>query len=182
MTTNPRRKLKTKAGMSENGKLFFGRWKAAQTTWILGEWQMEAITHFPERLKKGRQVFLGEEKLPATIESLRGHVDRLLVRFSGLWDQNIILKLRNQYIYIKTEELPDLPKDHYYHHEILGMTVEDEQGKVIGKVAEILETGANDVYVIRKGDDEVLIPAIMSVVLKVDKSNNLMVVKLQEWI
>ena len=63
------------------------------------------------------------------------------------------------------------------------MNVVDDNGKELGKVIEIIETGANDVYVIlnEQNGREILIPAIKSVIKKIDLKSNLMVVKLQEW-
>ena len=70
-----------------------------------------------------------------------------------------------------------------YLNEIIGMQVLDESEQSIGAVTEVIVTGANDVYVIRsESGEEVLIPAIKSVILKMDREANLMIIRLQEWL
>jgi 16S rRNA processing protein RimM len=64
---------------------------------------------------------------------------------------------------------PPLPEGEYYHHQLIGLAVQDERGLVLGVLTEILETGANDVYVVTAvGGNEILLPVIPGVVLDVD--------------
>lgn len=149
---------------------------------LSGEWALEIITDFPERLRKGKTVYVGEEKIPLTIKHTRGQIGRFIVAFKeNITDTNILL-LRNQFVYVKTSELPSLPEGNYYHHQILGMEVQDEQQQTIGRISEILETGANDVYVVQGDGKEILIPAIESVIIHIDAVKKVIVVKLPDWI
>ena len=78
-------------------------------------------------------------------------------------------KLRNQLAYVPTADRPPLPDGEYYHHQLIGLKVISEQGEVLGKVTEILATGANDVYVVRAEiGAEILIPAVDEFVRAVD--------------
>jgi 16S rRNA processing protein RimM len=177
------RKKKNNAGLSGlDEPVFLVVGKLRKPHGLGGEWYMEVITDFLERLKKGKVVYLGNEKLPITIKTIRGHVNRLLVTFNEDLSSFEELGLRNQLIYVKTSELAALPAGFYYQHQIIGMEVQDEKHNSIGRIDEIIETGANDVYVIHSGKKEILFPAIKSVVINVDPIKKVMVVKLPEWI
>jgi 16S rRNA processing protein RimM len=77
--------------------------------------------------------------------------------------------------------MPPLPEGQLYQHELFGFSVVDESDKLLGELVEILETGANDVYVVKDPDGrELLLPAIPSVILKVDPDRRLIRVHLLE--
>jgi len=135
---------------------------------VKGEVVMEVHTDFPQRLKPGTRVFLGEPHIPLLIVHARPHAEGMLIRFEGLDTPEAAGRYRNQYVYVSTADRPPLPKGQYYHHELLGCRVVDERGEHLGVLTEILETGANDVYVVRPPHGrEVLLPAIASVILDV---------------
>ncbi len=135
---------------------------------VRGEVVMEIHTDFPQRLKPGTRVFIGEQHLPLLIAQTRSHAEGLLIRFEGLDTPEAAARYRNQYVYVRAADRPPLPKGQYYHHELLGCRVVDEREGDLGVLTEILETGANDVYVVRRPDGrEVLLPAIASVMLEV---------------
>jgi 16S rRNA processing protein RimM len=69
-------------------------------------------------------------------------------------------------IFVSKKLLPHLPPGEYYWFELMGLNVETEDGKFVGKVARIFPTGSNDVYVVRNGRGELLIPATFEVVKK----------------
>ena len=82
----------------------------------------------------------------------------------------------------RLEDLKPLPEDRFYHHEVLGMRVLNESGEFLGEVGEILETGANDVYVVVTPEgQEILIPAVKTVVLSIDRDTKKIIVRPQEW-
>ena len=82
-------------------------------------------------------------------------------------------------MYVKTGEVPPLPKGRHYKYELINLDVVDDHGNPLGKLVEILETGANDVYIVRnESGKEILLPAIPSVVLNVDMESRLIKVHL----
>lgn len=88
-------------------------------------------------------------------------------------------------IYVLKNSLPPLEEDTYYWHDLIGMAVVTTQGENLGRIEQIIPTGANDVYVVRseaagQRPTEILIPAISSVVIEIDTDRNLMEVKLPE--
>jgi 16S rRNA processing protein RimM len=89
--------------------------------------------------------------------------------------------LRNQWVYVKATDVPSLPEGKMYQHELFGFAVEDESGKLLGELVEIIETGANDVYVVRnETGKDLLLPAIPSVILETDPVRRRMRVHLLE--
>lgn len=135
---------------------------------IRGELIMDMHTDFPERLKTGLTVFVGEEYQPMVIASRRPHGAGLLVRFRGIKTPEEAGLYRNTWVYVPTASRPELPEGEYYHHQLVGLNVVTDEGRELGVLADILETGANDVYVVRDAEgNETLLPAIPSVVLEV---------------
>ena len=137
-------------GSPEEGEPVFlavGRLRRAHG--VGGEIQMEALTDFPERIKPGVRVYAGPQHLPLTVRSARWHGQVLLIAFEGTHTPEAAGELRNQPVFVTAADRPPLAEDEYYHHQILGLRVIDEDQHLLGTVVEILETGANDVYVIR---------------------------------
>jgi 16S rRNA processing protein RimM len=137
---------------------------------LRGEMLMIVWTDFPERLQPGVKVFVGESHQPVHIKSLRARHQDSLIAFDEFDQRETVGQLRNQVIFVRTADLPPLPEDEIYLHQLLGLQViRDEDDALLGTVAEILETGANNVLVIyREGKADILLPDIDSVVLNID--------------
>ncbi|MDD5367680.1 MAG: ribosome maturation factor RimM [Anaerolineaceae bacterium] len=149
---------------------------------IHGEIEFEIMTDFPERLRSGTTVYVGDQKKPMLITHRRPKDQALLFTFEGIHLREEVGLLRNQLVYILKEGLPSLPEGEYYHHQLIGMQVFDESGNLVGTLNEIMETGANDVYLVRSiTGEEVLYPAVADVILSVDPDKKVMVVRPQAW-
>ena len=136
---------------------------------VHGEMLMQLHTDFPERLRPKTRVYVGDSRQPMTITGTRFHKDGLLVKFEGLRRPEDAGRHRNQWVYVTAADRPKLPPGQFYHHELIGFAVVDEQDEPIGTLADILQTGANDVYAVRRSDSsELLLPAIPSVVLDIE--------------
>ncbi len=142
-----------------------------------GEAILYLLTDFPERLKRGKIVFAGKKYQKLTIQSVREHNRGLIIKFNNYDTLEMIDQFKSQYLYVLGNSLPPLPEGEYYHHELLGMEVFDEADNYFGIVTEILETGANDVYVIKQGDKEELVPALKENLITIDVKNKRMVIK-----
>ncbi len=150
---------------------------------VHGEMIMDVLTAYPERLRPGRKVFVGDEHEPVRLAAVRRHTPALLVRLEGCNTPEETARYRNKLVSVRVDELPPLPEGEYYHHQLIGLAVVTEAGETVGVLAEILETGANDVYLVRKTDGtELLLPAIEDVILAVDLEQKRVVVRLQEWV
>ena len=88
-----------------------------------------------------------------------------------------------QEIKVRRDDLVDLPEGRYYIFDIIGLAVEDTKGNPLGTVSDVLQPGANDVYVVTKdGEPDLLLPALKDVVLQIDLDAKKMVVDPPEWI
>lgn len=162
------------SGSSPNGEPeFLVVGKLGKPHGVQGEIVMDIYTDFPERLKQGEIVYIGAQLQPVHITKQRPHSRGLLVSFDGFQTREKVAGLRNSIVQVRTADRPKLPKGEYYHHQMLGLQVVDENETILGRITAILETGANDVYVVK--DDlgaEVLIPALESVILDIDLEEN----------
>lgn len=148
---------------------------------LQGEIIMDLHTDFPERMKKGRKVFIGDDYKSMTFESVRPHANGLLVKLKGVDTPEGAGLFRNQWVFIKAKDAPPLPEGHLYKHELIGFHIVDEAGTPLGELMDIIETGANDVYVVRDDSGkEILLPNIPSVILDVDVGSRRMRVHLLE--
>ncbi len=148
---------------------------------VQGELIMDLHTDFPERLRAGRKLFIGEEHKPMTLSGVRPHANGMLVKLKGIGTPEEAGQLRNQWVYVRAADVPSLPEGQIYQHELLGFQVVDEEGASLGELAEIIETGANPVYVVKDSNGhELLLPAIPSVILDLDPARRLMRVHLLE--
>jgi 16S rRNA processing protein RimM len=134
-----------------------------------GEMVMEIHSDFPERLKPGVEVYIGDLYQKMVIEGVRFHNEGLLIKFQNIDSPEDAGRYRNRSVFVTAADRPDLPEGQYYHHELLGFAVLDENNNLIGTLTEIMQTGANDVYVVRRDDGrEVLLPVIASVILSIE--------------
>ncbi len=88
---------------------------------VHGEIIMDLHTDFPERLRKGRKLFLGEAHKAVTLESIRTHGNGALIKFKGIDIPEDAGQFRNQWVYARTQDLPPLPEGQHYQHELLGI-------------------------------------------------------------
>jgi 16S rRNA processing protein RimM len=148
---------------------------------VRGEMVMEVITDFPERIRPGMQVYVGDERQLLHIRQCRPVVNGMLVLFEELDTSEAAGEWRNAIVAVRADEIPPLPDGEYYHHQLLGLQVVSDTGLELGRVTQILETGANDVCVVRSEDGrEVLIPMVEEFVLGIDPAAGMMRVHLLE--
>lgn len=124
-------------------------------------------------LQPGATIQLGDSEREYTIENIRPHRKRFLISVEGIHDRNQAEEYRDLEVKLSYEESEPLAEHEYYYWQILGMHVETQAGKHLGEVVDIIETGANDVYIVQAGSGEqLLLPAIEDVILEVDLDQN----------
>jgi 16S rRNA processing protein RimM len=144
-----------------------------------GEIAMEVFTDFPERITPGETFYIESGHQTLKLLSCRPHKHGLLVKFEGFNKREQASKLTNQLIHVRREDRPLLEEGEYYHHQLLGLSVIDEENKLLGIIADILSTGANDVYIVHSDNgSEILLPAIDAVVLNIDLDTRKVYVRL----
>lgn len=143
---------------------------------VRGEIVMSVWTDFPERLKPGVEVYIGDNHKPIHIRSVRWHRDDILIAFDEYPVREDVGLLRNQVLSVHVDDLPPLEGGELYLHQLIGLVViDDATDEPMGRITEILETGANDVYIVRdEHGSEILLPAIDPVILDIDVENNRM--------
>jgi len=133
----------------------------------------------PGRFQPGA-VFLLADGGSLLLEQASRHKGRLLLGFQGVADRNAAERLRGRELFVPEQQAPALPEGSYYHYQILGLKVL-EHGVELGVIIDILDYSANDVYVLRRTDGgETLIPALKSVVKRVDPAAGVLEVELPE--
>lgn len=115
-----------------------------------------------------------------TISYAKAYKKGVLLTLEEVTDINIAEKLAGSEVFVSRELLPELEHDEFYWFEIIGLDVFSEEGDYLGIVKYIFPTGSNDVYVVEKKGQEILIPALESVILSVDLAKNSMTVDLPE--
>ncbi|NMA68635.1 MAG: 16S rRNA processing protein RimM [Desulfitobacterium sp.] len=137
---------------------------------IKGELKVRPITDFPERFKKLQEVILVAPKgTKDTFKIKKANVQGtdIYLALDGVNSRDEAEKLRGMAIKIKSSEVPPLGKGRYYYFELEGMEVY-EGDNYLGILTQILETGANDVYLVKGPQGEICVPALKTVVKKVD--------------
>ena len=126
-------------------------------TWIIG-------------IKQVRLSFKNplEDFADYNIQSIRGKDRPFIIKFQGVDSIEIASNLAGQALYISRDRFPDLPENEYYWFQVEGLKVYDEVGHYHGDIEEIIRTGSNDVYVVRDGKRELLLPMIDSVIKTID--------------
>lgn len=138
---------------------------------VNGEVKVFPTTDDPKRFKRLKEVLLdtGRERLPLKIESVKFFKQFIILKFQGINNINDVERYRKCPLLVSRENAVRLGRDEYFVADLEGLQVRDEDGSPIGTLKSVLETGANDVYVIELSDGrELLLPAIKQCVLEVD--------------
>lgn len=120
-----------------------------------------------------------DDKL-VNVEYSRFHKNTILVKFKNYDNINDVLIFKSKTIYISEDDLLELEEDEYYVKDLVDSKVVDENNQEIGILDDILEYEANDVYVVKNGEKEYLIPAVAEFILDIDTENKIIKVKLIE--
>ena len=108
-----------------------------------------------------------DKRRALAITGLRYHKDGVLLKFEGIDDMTGALSLKEAFLQVPESELAPLPPGRYYIYQLIGLSVW-EKDICYGKIADVMQPGSNDVYVVRDGKREILIPVLKSVVKNVD--------------
>ena len=152
---------------------YFNVGKIVNTQGLQGEMRVLSVTDFAEeRFKKGNRLALFDKKdqfvMDVEIASHRKVKNFDIIKFKGMYHINDIEKYRDFSLKVVEEDLTDLEDGEFYYHEIIGLEVY-ENDLLLGTIKEILQPGANDVWVVkRKGKRDLLLPYIPPVVLGID--------------
>jgi 16S rRNA processing protein RimM len=147
---------------------------------IRGEVRCEVITDFPERLKRTQRLYRGEGHVSVDLERARLDKRGAILKLAGVESRDDAEALRGQMLYVAEADAVSLPGDSYFWHQIIGLRVRSDSGDELGQVSEIMQTGSNDVYIVKDDGREILLPAIKDVVQDIDLGAGVMTVHLLE--
>ena len=155
----------------------------SSTHGVRGEVKVYPTTDDVKRFKKLKEVILdtGREQKLLEIETVKFFKQFVILKFKGIDSINDIEKYKGKSLLVDREHAVKLKKDEYFIADMIGMRVVTEDGQAFGILKEVIETGANDVYIIdTKEHGEVLVPAIKQCILDVDIENSTMRIHLLE--
>lgn len=154
-----------------------------QTHGVRGEVKVFPTTDDVNRFKKLKQVILdtGKETMPLEIQSVKFFKQFVILKFKGIDNINDIEKYKRCSLYVTREHAVPLKEDEYFIADMIGMEVCTEDGNIFGTLKDVIETGANDVYVIESAEHgEVLVPAIKECIRSVDIEKGQMMIHLMD--
>ncbi len=144
---------------------------------VQGWVRVHAFGDEPDSWRRMPQWWLAEDPegdawRPVTLKGLRVQGKGLVARFEGVDDRDGAEGLEGMYIGAPREALPKTAQDEYYWADLVGLEVGNQQGRRLGRVAEVIETGANAVLVVREGEGDAmrerLLPFVAQVIKDVD--------------
>ena len=150
---------------------------------VRGEVKMDIYTDRPEEVARLRRIYLDDDPTPHAINKPRGTERQAILKIAGVDSRDDAEALRGTFVRIKGNQFSPREDGSFYHYQIIGLRVSTEDETYLGTVAEVLETGEVDVYVVR--DDagrEELFPALEDVVLEINPTAGTMIVRKLEYI
>lgn len=153
----------------------------ANTHGVRGEVKVFPTTDDVTRFNKLKEVILdtGDEKITLHILERKYYKNMVILRFREFTNINEVEKYKGRSLLVTREHAVRLQKDEYFIADMIGLSVTAEDGEELGELNDVLQTGANDVYVVKKKDTpDLLIPAIKDCILNVDMENRTMTVHL----
>lgn len=155
----------------------------SSTHGVRGEVKVFPTTDDVKRFKKLKEVLLdtGRGHLKLEVESVKFFKQFAILKFKGIDNINDIEKYKGKSLLVDRKNAVKLQKNEYFIADMVGITVFTEDGEEFGKLTDVMETGANDVYVIESiKHGEILVPAIKQCILNVDIEKQTMVIHLME--
>ena len=156
--------------------------KIVNTHGLRGEVKIVPWTDSPETFENIEYVYVKEKtgELRLDIENLKYQKNNLIVKFAQLKTIEDAQKLKNKTVYVERDMLGELPEGVYYIADIIGLDAVDENGNKIGTVADIFNTGSNDIYDIKRDGKKNLLLPVIDDVITVELENKRVLVKIPE--
>lgn len=148
---------------------------------IDGTLKVLPMTDFPQHFTSLKEVFLVKDQISeATVEHVRFHKGYILLKLIQCSGRSDAEEWIGAEVGIESKDLWPLKKGEYYRFQIEGLNVITEDGECLGRIREIISTGSNDVYVVKNGKKEYLLPAIKEVIKEIDLEKKVMIIHLLE--
>lgn len=138
---------------------------------LRGEVKVYPTTDDVRRFLDLKQVILdtGKEKRPLTIEKVRFFKNMVILKFREFGDINEVQPYRQKELFVTRDQAVPLEENEYFIADLIGLAAVSDEGEELGMLTDVLQTAANDIYVLKKqGEPELLVPAIRECVKSVD--------------
>ena len=150
--------------------------KIVSAVGIRGEVKVYPYTDYPERFEELEGVYAGDEWLE--IERVRYQKNVVIVKFAGSDDRNRAESLRDRFLTIDRKDLRQLEEDEYFIFDLIGLEAQDQEGKRLGRVSDVIQNTAQDLYEIETDSGKkYLIPAVREFVTEIDINHGIMKIK-----
>ena len=147
---------------------------------LMGEVKVQPWADSPEFLCQFKTLYVDEAHFPMTVQRARVHKNMVIIKFEGPTDVPSALSLRNAILYIHREDVK-LPEGSFFLADIYGLEVRDAAtSEVLGKIADVLTLPANNVYVVKGGPRELMIPAVPQFIAETNVEGGYLRVNLME--
>lgn len=153
------------------------------TQGLRGEVRIYPLTNNKERFEELKDVYLEDRtNLRLEIEKVRYKNQLVILKFKGLDSINDVEKFKNKFILIGKEDIKELPEDTYYIFDLVGLDAYEEDNTYIGKLVDVIQNSAQDLYVVEHKDNKkkIHIPAVKEFIKEIDIEKNIIKVKLIE--
>ncbi len=144
---------------------------------LQGGVRAKVLSDVPHRFDVGQNLYIRDEAYSIT-SSARTPSAQVILKFQGIDSSDDARRLVGELLTVPLASVPSPPEGEYFHFQLLGLRVLTEEGEDLGRVSEILETGSNDVYIVSGEAGQLLIPALVDVIRKVQLDEGIMVVRL----
>ncbi len=154
--------------------------KIVTTHGYQGEVKVALLTDFPERYRKLRQVIVSGPAFQGELEvaGVRFHKNVVIVKFARIDNMEEAARLRGSLLQVSQDDLVPLAAGQYYIFQLVGLEVLTIQGEMLGVIKDIIQTGANDVYVVKnETGKEYLIPALKTIIKEIDLASSRVVIE-----
>lgn len=136
---------------------------------VRGDVRVVLHTDLPERYTWLEEIYIGEQDpQPVPVEYARFHKNWVLLKLVGFDDRNAVESLRGQLLQVREDQAIPLEEGEYFLFQLIGMSVISEDGDLLGELVRVIETGANNVFVVQGPQGEILIPDTAEVVRDID--------------
>ena len=143
-----------------------------------GELRVMSQTDFPDRFAPGAELWIEREDRSYRVEHCRWQKGQAVLKLSAVEDRDRAEELSGRYLRVPGSQLAELEDGEYYLFQLIGLNAVTDEGRELGRLKEVLQTGANDVYIVETPRGELLLPAIKDVIKQVDLPSGTLTVHL----
>ena len=149
---------------------------------FMGEVKVYPLTDDMSRFKRLKEIYVEENNqlVKYEVEGTKFLSNRVVMKLKGIDTEEAAVKLKSFYMKVDRKSSVKLPKDSYFICDLIDLEVYDEKGLILGTISDVIQTGSNDVYVIKTAGKDMLIPALKEVVKEIDIKNRKIRVELPE--